>query len=68
MKVTASELLFFIYVRDVHKRKPKKKKKKISKNFVLYSFYEHLKLPSAATRFWKFVLKANFEIIFWEKP
>ena len=67
VKVTTSELFFFfIYVRDVHKRKPTKKK--ISKNFILYSFYEHLKLPSAATRFWKNVLKANFEIIFWEKP
>ena len=66
VKVSISELLFFIYVRDIHERKSTKKF--FFKNFIPYSFYEHVKLPSAATRFSKYFLKANFETIFWEKP
>ena len=65
VKVSISELLFFIYVRDIHERKSTKKI--FFKNFIPYSFYEHVKLPSAATRFSKYFLKANFETIFWEK-
>ena len=66
VKVSISEFLFFIYVRDIHERKSTKKI--FFKNFIPYSFYEHVKLPSAATRFSKYFLKANFETIFWEKP
>ena len=57
---------FFSYVRDVHERKLTKKF--FFKNFIPYSFYGHVKLPSATIRFRNLILKANFEIIFWEKP
>ena len=65
VKVAISELFFFIYVRDFNERKPTKL---FFKNFIPYSFYEHVELPSTTTKFWKYVLKVNFETIFWQKP
>ena len=42
-------VFFFIYVRDFHERKLKKKF--YSKNFVPHSFYGHVKLPLPTIRF-----------------
>ena len=67
MKVTISELFFFfIYVRDFHERK-------LTKKYFFQKFYSILilwacKVTLGNNYISKYVLKVNFEIIFWEKP
>ena len=66
-KVTISEFFFFSYMLETF-IKGNQQQQKTFKNFIPYSFYVHVKLSLTATRFSKYVLEANFETIFWEKP
>ena len=66
-KVTISEFFFFSYMLETF-IKGNQQQQKTFKNFIPYLFYVHVKLSLAATRFSKYVLEANFETIFWEKP
>ena len=67
VKVTISEFFFFfIYVRGFHERK-------LTKKYFFQKFYSILilwacKVTLGNNHISKYVLKVNFEIIFWEKP